>query len=127
MESRAVEVLSQMIKIPTVNPPGDKYLEFVEYAERLFKGMGLDTEIVEVPRQVVAKACPECVDHPRYILLARSGEPKIHFNGHYDVVPPGPSRLGRSRGPSSPPRERQSVRKGRGRYEGRPHGDSAGG
>jgi len=90
MESRAVEVLSQMIKIPTVNPPGDKYLEFVEYAERLFKGMGLDTEIVEVPKQVVAKACPECVDHPRYILLARSGEPKIHFNGHYDVVPPGP-------------------------------------
>lgn len=90
MESRAVELLSSMIKIPTVNPPGEKYLEFVEFAERLLKGLGMDVEIIEVPKAVVKNTCPECADYPRYILLARVGEPKIHFNGHYDVVPPGP-------------------------------------
>ncbi|MBP1450199.1 MAG: M20 family metallopeptidase [Thermoproteus sp.] len=90
MENRAVELLSSLVKIPTVNPPGERYLDFVQYAERLLKGLGLDTEVVEVPKSVVASICPECVDHPRYILLARLGEPKVHFNGHYDVVPPGP-------------------------------------
>lgn len=90
MESRAVELLSKMISIPTVNPPGEKYQEFVDFAERYLRGIGLETEVVEVPRSEVAKYCPECVDYPRLILIARSGEPKIHFNGHYDVVPPGP-------------------------------------
>jgi succinyl-diaminopimelate desuccinylase len=90
VESRAVEILSSLIKIPTVNPPGENYLDFVQYAEKLLRGLGMDTEIIEVPRSVVERACPECKDYPRYILLARLGEPKIHFNGHYDVVPPGP-------------------------------------
>ncbi len=90
MENKAVELLSQMIRIPTVNPPGERYRDFVDFAEKYFRGLGMDVEIVEVPKSVVAKACPDCVDHPRYILLARIGEPKVHFNGHYDVVPPGP-------------------------------------
>ncbi|MCX8138027.1 MAG: succinyl-diaminopimelate desuccinylase, partial [Pyrobaculum aerophilum] len=90
MESKAVSILSKLISIPTVNPPGEKYAEFVEYVEKLFKTLGLDTEIIEVPKSEVAKRCAECADYPRLILLARSGEPRIHFNGHYDVVPPGP-------------------------------------
>lgn len=90
MESRAVEILSQMIRIPTINPPGEHYRDFVDYAEDFFKRLGLDTEVVEVPKSLVSKVCPECSDHPRYILLARIGEPRVHFNGHYDVVPPGP-------------------------------------
>ena len=50
----------------------------------------METEVLEVPKSEVAARCPECADYPRLILLARIGEPKIHFNGHYDVVPPGP-------------------------------------
>lgn len=90
MEEKAVSLLSKLISIPTVNPPGENYAQFVDAAERYFKSLGLDTEVLEVPRSEVASRCPECADHPRYILLARLGEPKIHFNGHYDVVPPGP-------------------------------------
>ncbi|MGC9117440.1 MAG: M20 family metallopeptidase [Thermoproteus sp.] len=90
MENKAVELLSQMVRIPTINPPGERYKDFVDFAERYFKGLGMDVEVIEVPKPVVARACPECVDYPRYILLARIGEPKVHFNGHYDVVPPGP-------------------------------------
>ena len=90
METKAVSLLGRLISIPTVNPPGEKYQEFVEFAEKYFKSLGLDTEVVEVPKSEVAKHCAECADYPRLILLARLGEPKIHFNGHYDVVPPGP-------------------------------------
>ncbi|MFN3804306.1 MAG: M20 family metallopeptidase [Pyrobaculum sp.] len=90
MESTAVSLLSKLVSIPTVNPPGERYAEFVDFAERYFRSLGLDTEVVEVPRAEVARYCPECADYPRPILLARLGEPKIHFNGHYDVVPPGP-------------------------------------
>ncbi|ABP51100.1 MAG: M20 family metallopeptidase [Pyrobaculum arsenaticum] len=90
MESKAVSILSKLVSIPTVNPPGEKYGELIDYAERFFKSLGLDTEVVEVPKAEVAMRCPECADYPRLILIARSGEPKIHFNGHYDVVPPGP-------------------------------------
>lgn len=90
MESAAVSLLGKLVSIPTVNPPGERYTDFVDFAERYFKSLGLDTEVVEVPKAEVAKHCPECTEYPRPILLARVGEPKIHFNGHYDVVPPGP-------------------------------------
>ncbi|MCU7786606.1 M20 family metallopeptidase [Pyrobaculum sp. 3827-6] len=102
MESRAVSILSKLISIPTVNPPGEKYAELVEYAEKFFKSLGLETEIVEVPKAEVSKRCAECADYPRLILLARSGEPKIHFNGHYDVVPPGPLESWRVTKPFEP-------------------------
>jgi len=59
MESKAVSILSKLISIPTVNPPGEKYAEFVEYVEKLFKTLGLDTEIIEVPKSEVAKRCAE--------------------------------------------------------------------
>ncbi|MEM1923908.1 MAG: M20 family metallopeptidase [Pyrobaculum sp.] len=90
MESKAVSLLKELVSIPTVNPPGEKYLEFVEFVEKYLKSIGFDVEVFEVPRSEVAKYCIECVDYPRYILLARAGEPRVHFNGHYDVVPPGP-------------------------------------
>ncbi len=90
MESEVVSLLSKLVSMPTVNPPGVGYVEFVEFAERYFKSLGLDTEVLEVPKRDVAERCPECADYPRLILLARLGEPRVHFNGHYDVVPPGP-------------------------------------
>jgi succinyl-diaminopimelate desuccinylase len=102
VESRAVELLSRLVSIPTVNPPGERYAELVDLAERFFKSLGMDTEVVEVPRAEVAARCPECADRPRLILVARSGEPRIHFNGHYDVVPPGPPEGWRVTGPFEP-------------------------
>ncbi len=86
---RAVEILSHIIRIPTVNPPGREYGTFVDYAEKLLRNVGMDVEVVEVPRHEVARVCDECADYPRYIVVARIGEPRLHFNGHYDVVPPG--------------------------------------
>ncbi len=86
-----IDILSKLVSIPTVNPPGRNFKEFVDYAESLLKELGMDVRVYEVPKDVVAKHYPEYADYPRYILIARvgNGEPVLHFNGHYDVVPPG--------------------------------------
>ncbi|MEM2025396.1 MAG: M20 family metallopeptidase [Desulfurococcaceae archaeon] len=83
--------LKDMISIPTVNPPGENYREFSALASEALKSIGFNVELIEVPREYVAMHRPEYANYPRYIVLGRygSGEPVLHFNGHYDVVPPG--------------------------------------
>jgi succinyl-diaminopimelate desuccinylase len=86
-----LKILKDMISIPTINPPGEKYKEFVYYTRDILKDLGMKTEIIEVPKDYVSKYYQDYSSYPRYILLGRLGEgkPIIHFNGHYDVVPPG--------------------------------------
>ncbi|NPA22679.1 MAG: M20 family metallopeptidase [Crenarchaeota archaeon] len=85
------DVLMRMIEIPTVNPPGEKYLEFCNYVREVLERDGISCEILKVPDDYVRRIIPEYADYPRYILLARIGSrgPTVHFNGHYDVVPGG--------------------------------------
>ena len=86
-----IGVLKKFIEVPTVNPPGEKYGEFVSVASRVLEEIGFSVKVHEVPRSVVEKHYPEYADYPRYIIVGRlgGGEPVIQFNGHYDVVPPG--------------------------------------
>lgn len=82
-----VKVLCELVAIPTVVPPGEHYLDCCTYLRDLLRDMGLSVEVIEVPREYVPE---EYRDYPRYIVYARSSkDPVIHFNGHYDVVPPG--------------------------------------
>ena len=89
---QAINVLMDLIKIETVAPPGENYLEIVTYLDNLLTNYGLSTRIIEVPKSIVREYYPEYADYSRYILLAElcntKGE-KIHFNAHYDVVPGG--------------------------------------
>jgi len=87
----ALEWLKELVSIPTVNPPGRCYRDFIEAASRILRGLGFSVEVYDVPDSLVRSVCPECAGEPRYILIARkgSGRPVIQFNGHYDVVPPG--------------------------------------
>jgi len=80
-----------MISIPTVNPPGKNYEEFVNYISEILKSIGMSIEVIEVPKSIVSKHYPEYAKYPRYIVIGRigDGKPIIHFNGHYDVVPAG--------------------------------------
>ena len=96
--SWAIDVLKDMIAIPTVNPPGINYEKFVNKVSGILKTLDMEIEVIEVPEDIVRTRCSECHGYPRYILIARcgSGKPIIQFNGHYDVVPPG-------EGWSSPP------------------------
>ena len=89
---QAINVLMDLIRIETVAPPGENYLELVTYLDKLLTSYGLGTRIIEVPRSIVKEYYPEYADNPRYILLAElcnSRDKRIHFNAHYDVVPGG--------------------------------------
>ena len=90
-----VAFTAEMIRIPTVNPPGDCYRECAELIGRRLAEAGLELEYVE------AEGRPEhTADHPRVNVVGRGARATgagdrgsrgrtLHLNGHFDVVPPG--------------------------------------
>ncbi|WP_051324444.1 ArgE/DapE family deacylase [Candidatus Solirubrobacter pratensis] len=90
---RLVELLQELIRIPTVNPPGDGYEDFCAALKATFDGLGYATEIVRVPVERLAELAPFGGGRPRPSLLAtldgQAPGPTVHLNGHYDVVPVG--------------------------------------
>jgi succinyl-diaminopimelate desuccinylase len=90
---RLVELLRELIRIPTVNPPGDGYEDFCAALQATFDALGYATEIVRVPDERLAELAPFGGGRPRPSLLAtldgQAPGPTVHLNGHYDVVPVG--------------------------------------
>ena len=83
-----VDFTAEMIRIPTVNPPGDCYRECAELIGRRLAEAGLAVQFVE------AEGLPEHTSsHPRVNVVGRGDDagsgPRLHLNGHFDVVPPG--------------------------------------
>jgi succinyl-diaminopimelate desuccinylase len=83
-----VELTRALVRIPTVNPPGDAYAACAELIGRRLAARGFR---VEYPR---ATGTPGDSDrHPRINVVARiEGRAPgrcVHFNGHIDVVEPG--------------------------------------
>lgn len=93
MSGEIVDTLRDLIRIPTVNPPGEKYEEFVEHFGGILTALGYETEVFRVPKDRLAELAPHAEGRPRPNLVARLGDPssgpKVHLNGHYDVVPVG--------------------------------------
>jgi len=88
LADEAVDFTSELVRIPTVNPPGEHYIDCAQaIGERLGK-FGFDVEYHE------AEGRPEHTQaHPRVNVVgtqrgARSN-PLVHLNGHFDVVPVG--------------------------------------
>lgn len=77
-----------LIRIPTLNPPGENYRDICEFLDRRVTKHGFSTEMVR------AYGTPGDSDkYPRWNLVARregagSGE-CVHFNSHIDVVEVG--------------------------------------
>ena len=83
-----VAFTAEMIRIPTVNPPGACYRECAELIGRRLRATGLAVEYVEAEgRPEHTAACP------RVNVVGRGaavpGRPRLHLNGHFDVVPAG--------------------------------------
>jgi succinyl-diaminopimelate desuccinylase len=83
-----VEFLQTLVRIPTVNPPGENYADCAAVVGDKLKEFGYEVEYVE------AEGLAECTrQHPRVNVIARMEgrrpKPTLHFNGHIDVVPPG--------------------------------------
>ena len=79
---------ADLIRIPTVNPPGDAYRECAALIGRRLGEVGLDVQYIE------ADGLPEhTAAHPRVNVVGRGvgtgAGKRIHLNGHFDVVPPG--------------------------------------
>jgi succinyl-diaminopimelate desuccinylase len=82
--------LQELVRIPTVNPPGTHYAEIVDLLEMRCQGLGLQTQILRVPQSEAQAIVPHADDHPRLNLIARwdvGAAKTVHFNAHYDVVP----------------------------------------
>lgn len=83
-----VALTQDLIRIPTVNPPGEAYLEICEYLSRRLKTRGFAVELIR------AEGAPGDSDrYPRWNLVARKDGARpgecVHFNSHIDVVEVG--------------------------------------
>ena len=83
-----VEFTADLIRIPTVNPPGEHYRDCAELIGRRLGGAGMAVEYVAAEGRAEHTAA-----HPRLNVVGRSDatgrRPRLHLNGHFDVVPPG--------------------------------------
>ncbi|MFN3520717.1 MAG: acetylornithine deacetylase/succinyl-diaminopimelate desuccinylase family protein [Phenylobacterium sp.] len=83
-----VALTQDLIRFPTINPPGDAYRPCAEYLGERLKKRGFAVEYVR------AEGSPgDCEAYPRINVIARweSGRPGpcVHFNSHIDVVSVG--------------------------------------
>jgi succinyl-diaminopimelate desuccinylase len=83
-----VALTQALIRIPTLNPPGQNYLETCEFLGERLARSGFTTELIR------AHGTPGDTDaHPRWNLVARreGSVPGdcVHFNSHHDVVTVG--------------------------------------
>jgi len=90
----ALRTLLELVRIPTVNPPGENYERAAKLLQRKLEEIGIDTELVEIPEEYLDRTYPYSPLHkgkPRFIVYGsvEGGGKTLHINGHYDVVPPG--------------------------------------
>lgn len=87
----SVDALSKLISIPTVSPAGEHYGEAAELLARELEGLGFRVNVIRVPGDYQKSRCPEAGGNPRFIVygILEGGPRRLHFNGHYDVVPGG--------------------------------------
>lgn len=83
-----VDFTVEMLRIPTVNPPGDAYVECAELIGRKLGSFGY-----EVDYPVAHGRAEHTPTHPRMNVVGlrrgQSMRPLVHLNGHFDVVPAG--------------------------------------
>ena len=88
LADEAVAFTADLIRIPTVNPPGDHYEACARRIGETLGAFGFDVEYY------AAEGRPEHTPaHPRLNVVGtrpgRSAHPLVHLNGHFDVVPAG--------------------------------------
>jgi len=77
--------LQELVRVPTVNPPGERYEDCARLIGDRLSGFGYAVQYVS-PR-AAHDGPPRVNVFGR--LEGRAPRPTLHFNGHFDVVPPG--------------------------------------
>ncbi len=83
-----VALTQDLVRIPTLNPPGENYREICDYLDRRLLRAGFQTELIR------ARDAPGDSDkYPRWNIVARRDGKRsgdcVHFNSHTDVVEVG--------------------------------------
>jgi len=87
-EADLIALTQDLIRIPTLNPPGADYATICAYLDRRLSASGFETQMIR------AEGAPGDSDrYPRWNIVARregaaSGD-TVHFNSHTDVVEVG--------------------------------------
>ena len=81
-----VDFASRLVRIATVNPPGDEYETCANLIGDQLRAHGADVQLL--PAIGRFEHTPE---HPRINVVGRfdGRGPAVHLNGHFDVVPAG--------------------------------------
>ena len=90
-------LLQRLVRLRTVNPPGENYAAITALLVRELRAAGLATQRLPIPPALLKKSLPrEQHGFPRYNVLGKLAAPgattatkTVHFNAHYDVVPVG--------------------------------------
>ncbi len=88
LTDEVVDFTRDLVRVPTVNPPGEVYEDCARVIGDRLARFGFEVDYVE------AEGRPEHTpEHPRVnVIGALAGErsnPRVHLNGHFDVVPVG--------------------------------------
>lgn len=88
MKEEMVAFAQSLVAIPTVNPPGENYRACAELIGACLTEFDYQVTYIE------AKGLPEHTDRdPRVNVMGElrnsTARPRLHFNGHFDVVPAG--------------------------------------
>jgi len=88
LAAEAVAFTSDLIRVPSVNPPGEFYSDCARLIGGVLSRCGFDVEYHP------AEGRPEhTTAHPRVNVVGtrrgRAAHPLVHLNGHFDVVPAG--------------------------------------
>ncbi len=87
-EADLIRLTQDLIRIPTLNPPGLRYLDICEYLGTRLEKTGFKVELVRAKG-----ALADSEKYPRWNLVARHKGHRpgecVHFNSHHDVVEVG--------------------------------------
>lgn len=93
VQEYAIDLTCELIRIPTVNPPGRHYDRCATFLANELQKLGLEVDLVPVPEDRLETLAPHGEKLPRISVLGRlrgSGcGPVLHFSDHFDVVPAG--------------------------------------
>ena len=88
MQGEMIAFLQDLLRVPTVNPPGENYIAGAEVIGGKLKEFSYETHYIEA--EGTSEHTPR---YPRVNVFGRvegaAPRPSLHFNGHFDVVPVG--------------------------------------
>ncbi len=89
-QAELVRFLQRLVRLRTVNPPGENYGAITALLADTLRSLGLQIRCVPIPRALQKKTQPDLLAYPRFNVIGfwdAGAKKTIHFNAHYDVVP----------------------------------------